>query len=55
LIWIYTPPAVGRRLRDTKEEEKQEKTDGKASGGILPWIIVFFVVVLCGGAGFDFE
>jgi flagellar basal body-associated protein FliL len=38
---------------DTKEEEKQEKTDGKASGGgILPWIIVFVVVVLCGGAGF---
>jgi flagellar basal body-associated protein FliL len=50
---------------DIKEEEKQEdieekqpdkkpkKTDEKASGGILPWIIVFVVVVLCGGAGFS--
>ncbi len=40
---------------DTKEEEneKQEKTEGKASGsGILPWIIMFVVVVLCAGAGF---
>ena len=40
---------------DTEEEEKekQEKTEGKASGsGILPWIIVFVVVVLCAGAGF---
>ena len=49
---------------DTKEKEqedvKAEKTDEKlerpneksSGGGILPWIIMFVVVVLCGGAGF---
>ena len=43
---------------DTKEKEEQEDleaetTDEKTSGRrILPWIIMFVVVVLCGGAGF---
>jgi len=50
---------------DTKEKEEQEdveeggtdekleRTDEKASGrGILPWITMFVVVVLCGSAGF---
>jgi flagellar basal body-associated protein FliL len=35
-----------------KVGEKPEKTDEKASArGIFPWIIMFVVVVLCGGAG----
>jgi flagellar basal body-associated protein FliL len=40
---------------DTEQEEdsKTEKSDKTVSnGGILPWIIMFVVVVVCGGAGF---
>ncbi len=34
-------------------DEKLERTnDTASSGGILPWIIMFVVVVLCSGAGF---
>jgi len=45
-------------IDETKEEQKQEDekkrkgTNRKTSGGILPWIIMFVVVVSCGGAGF---
>jgi flagellar basal body-associated protein FliL len=35
-------------------DEKLERTnDTASSGGILPWIIMFVVVVLCSGAGFE--
>jgi flagellar basal body-associated protein FliL len=43
---------------DAREEQEQEdleaeKTDEKALGRrILPWIIMFGIIVLCGGAGF---
>jgi flagellar basal body-associated protein FliL len=39
--------------QEKQEDSKAEKSDEKASGGdILPWIIMFVVLVLCGGAGF---
>ena len=35
-----------------EDEKKREATNRKTSGGVLPWIIMFVVVVSCGGAGF---
>ncbi|MHC4792545.1 MAG: flagellar basal body-associated FliL family protein [Planctomycetota bacterium] len=38
---------------EQQEDSKTEKNDKKVSGGgILPWIIMFVVIVLCGIAGF---
>jgi flagellar basal body-associated protein FliL len=39
------------KQEDSKAENSDEKTSG---GGILPWIIMFVVLVLCGGTGFVF-
>jgi len=35
-----------------EDEKKREATNRKTSGGVLPWIIMFVVVVSCGGVGF---
>jgi flagellar basal body-associated protein FliL len=37
---------------EQQEDSKTEKNDKKVSGGILPWAIMFVVVVLFGIAGF---
>lgn len=41
-----------REEEKQEDEKKQEETNRKNSIGILPWIIMFVIIVSCGGAGF---
>ncbi len=49
----HTEEENQEEVEGEKSDKKPEKADGRASdGGILPWIIVFVVVVFCGSVGF---